>query len=194
LAELVEKFSMEKVHAAGAQFDYEKAKWFNHQWIQKLDAKTLLPQVEAEMQKAGIATNDNLPAVVAIVKERCTLLTDFVKEAGYFFQAPQEIDTASIQPKWNGAKTEFFDQFCEELVPLEAPTATNIEALFKKIAGDKAIKVGEVMLPFRIMLVGGKFGPTVFDIAAIIGKEEVINRVKKTAPSISPNGGGNGRE
>ena len=190
IEELIQKFSMEKVHAAGAQFDYEKAKWFNHQWIQKLDAKMLLPQVEAEFEKAGISTNNNLPAVVAIVKERCTLLPDFIKEAGYFFQAPKEIDTASIKPKWNAAKTEFFDQFCEELVTLEPATATDIETLFKKIASEKTIKVGELMLPFRIMLVGGKFGPTVFDIAAIIGKEEVIQRVKRTATSISPNGGG----
>ena len=176
--ELIKSFSIEKVHQAGAQFDYEKAKWFNHQWIQKLDSEKLLPQVQAEFSKAGIEINESLQTVIEMVKERCFLLPDFVKEAAYFFQAPQQIDTDSIKPKWTDTKAAFFDIFCEELVTLEEFTTEKMETLFKTIAADKEIKPGEVLLPFRIMLVGGKFGPAVFDIATVLGKEEVISRVK----------------
>jgi glutamyl-tRNA synthetase len=119
-----------------------------------------------------------MSTVVEMVKERCFLLPDFIKEAAYFFQAPQQIDTASIKQKWTANKAAFFDIFCEELITLEEFTAEKTEALFKNLAAEKEIKAGEVLLPFRIMLVGGKFGPAVFDIATVLGKEEVVNRVK----------------
>ncbi|RZA01341.1 MAG: glutamate--tRNA ligase, partial [Sphingobacteriaceae bacterium] len=55
---------------------------------------------------------------------------------------------------------------------------TNIETTFKELAAAHNIKPGELQLPMRIMLVGGKFGPAVFEIAAMIGKEETIARIK----------------
>jgi len=53
-----------------------------------------------------------------------------------------------------------------------------LEKEFKEIAAVNAIKAGELMLPYRIMLVGGKFGPHVFNIAEILGKQETLNRIK----------------
>jgi len=54
-----------------------------------------------------------------------------------------------------------------------------IEASFKSLANEKNIKPGELQLPLRVMLVGGKFGPAVFDIANVLGKEETVNRIKR---------------
>ena len=56
----------------------------------------------------------------------------------------------------------------------------DLEKVFKELAAANQLKPGDLMLPFRIMLVGGKFGPGVFDIAAIIGKEETIKRIRHT--------------
>jgi glutamyl-tRNA synthetase len=53
------------------------------------------------------------------------------------------------------------------------------EDQFKKLAEEKGIKAGELMLPFRIMLVGGKFGPHVFDIAALLGTQQTVSRIEK---------------
>ena len=71
------------------------------------------------------------------------------------------------------------------LTLLEDWNAANIEALFKDTATEKGIKMGELQLPFRIMLVGEKFGPAVFDIAAIIGRAETIARIKKGLISLN---------
>jgi glutamyl-tRNA synthetase len=54
----------------------------------------------------------------------------------------------------------------------------NLEAIFKDMAGAAGVKPGELMFALRIMLIGEKHGPGVFDIAAIIGKEETIRRIK----------------
>lgn len=89
------------------------------------------------------------------------------------------MDVASVKQKWNDDKALFFDILSEKFTLLEEWTAANIEKLFKETATEKGIKMGELQLPFRIMLVGGKFGPTVFDIAELIGKEETIARIRK---------------
>jgi glutamyl-tRNA synthetase len=117
--------------------------------------------------------------VLELVKERCTLLTDFVWQASFFFKAPETLDVASVKPKWNEDKAMFFDILAEKLTVLEEWQQANIEAIFKETAAEKNIKLGELQLPFRIMLVGGKFGPTVFDIAGIIGKEETVKRINR---------------
>ena len=175
--ELVERFSMDRVHSAGAKFDYEKAKWFNHEWIKR--SESLAPKVEQLLNDAGIIVNDHikLENILELVKERCHLLPDFVQQTGFFFQAPQTIDLDAVRPKWNEEKKIFFLDYCDLISGAVEWNATALEETFKKLATEKNIKAGELQLPFRVMLVGGKFGPPVFQIAEILGKEETIKRV-----------------
>ncbi|MFY8127496.1 MAG: glutamate--tRNA ligase [Chitinophagaceae bacterium] len=178
IEELVEKFSLERVHKGGAKFDYEKAKHFNKEWIKKLNIEDLILKIEPLLVENNIDIEDKnkLQTVVGLVKDRCTFLNDFVEQMQYFYKTPAQFDIASIQPKWDDNKKEFFKNFIDQLPqinwqPQEAETA------FKALAAQNNIKVGEVMMPLRIMLVGGKFGPGVFDIACLLSKEEVAHRV-----------------
>jgi glutamyl-tRNA synthetase len=236
--ELIQKFSMDRVHKGGAKFDFEKAKWFNHEWIKQLPAtaysslvKTLFDQQgiptevpgaiadeaaneAAEEAAAESAAMESLPIiqpgidnigipilgavpvisdepfalpfthfekVLELVKDRCTLLPDFVPNAGFFFQQPASIDLAAVQPKWTPAKQLFFVELIRqwELQPGWGDAHT-LEAGFKEMAAAAAIKPGDLLLPLRVMLVGGKFGPHVFDIAALLGRQETIDRVRHT--------------
>ena len=181
MEELIAGFSLERVHKAGAKFDYEKAKWYNHEWIKKLPVISYRDQVKNDLEKSGITVDTvKLDAIIEQVKDRCTFLNDFVLQAGFFFQAPKNIDTASILSKWEEKKTVFFNNYINALQQFEEWNGPALEAHFKQFATEAQIKPGELMLPLRIMLVGGKFGPHVFDIAAIIGKEETISRIKYT--------------
>lgn len=179
LNELVEKFSMERVHKGGAKFDFEKAKWFNHEWIKKLEVSHYLQNVKGILEANDIVVKDEdyLTKVIALVKDRCTLLTDFVTQSSFFFQSPAAIDTAAIKPKWDDKKKLFFAEVVRayQLTPLWEHS--ELEKEFKEIASVNELKPGELMLPLRVMLVGGKFGPGVFDIAAMIGKDETIKRI-----------------
>jgi glutamyl-tRNA synthetase len=178
--ELIAAFSMDRVHSAGAKFDYEKAKWFNHEWIKKSSNSALLPAVRNNLAKQGIevSNTDLLEQVIGLVKERCHLLTDFREQAGFFFLRPTQLDTESILAKWNEAKKEFFQALLIAYKEHANWNAVMLETQFKEIAATHNIKVGELMLPLRIMLVGGKFGPGVFDIAALLGKEETLSRLE----------------
>jgi glutamyl-tRNA synthetase len=179
--ELVQKFSMERVHSGGARFDYEKAKWFNHEWIKRLDAQTLRGHVKSVLLSKDVPVGDlaYLDKVIALVKDRCTLLTDFYHQSHFFFKAPEEYDVNAVKPKWNPEKKKYFENLTEELKAMSIWESPFIEDGFKKLAALQNSKPGEMQLPFRVMLVGGKFGPPVFEIASILGKEETIQRIQK---------------
>jgi glutamyl-tRNA synthetase len=180
LDELIEKFSIDRVSKAGAKFDFEKAKWFNAEWIKKLNAESLKPKVKAILEEKGVVINDDdyLLTVINLIKDRCVLLADFYQQASYFFEQPKEYDLNAVKPKWTDAKTDFFNTLTASLNNSNtALDAHEFEASFKALAEEKGLKVGDVMLPFRIMLVGGKFGPHVFDIATLLGKPETISRI-----------------
>jgi glutamyl-tRNA synthetase len=181
LEELVQKFSIEKVHKGGAKFDYEKAKWFNHEWIKRLPVESYLPQVKNVFAGKGLDIRDEayLLKVAALIRDRCTLLNDFWEQGYFFFKPPSDFDTVSIKAKWNDAKKEFFAGYANRLPSVSDWTAATLETLFKQAAEEASIKPGELQLPLRIMLVGGKFGPPVFEIAESIGKDETIDRIEK---------------
>lgn len=179
IEELQLVFSMNRVHKGGAKFDYEKAKWFNHEWIKRLPSSELVPYVTTLLEKEGIS-HAALPleTIIHLVKERCTLLTDFVNQSSFFFQTPTNIDVASILPKWNAAKNLFFVELIRNWQLTNSWNSEDLQHAFQELAAANDCKPGELMLPLRIMLVGGKFGPGVFDVAALIGKEEAIHRIQ----------------
>lgn len=178
--ELIEKFSMERVHSAGAKFDYEKAKWFNHEWIKKSPVNRLQPTVKLLLTQNNITVSDDtlLTKVIEAVKDRCILLPDFIQQSSFFFQTPETLDVEAVKPNWNEDKKNFFLAYIEKLQAAAEWNALALENSFKELATEKNIKPGELQLPFRIMLVGGKFGPPVFTIAELLGKEETIKRIK----------------
>jgi glutamyl-tRNA synthetase len=181
LEELVQAFSIDRIHKGGAKFDFEKAKWYNHEWIKRSTAKKLFPDVLEILNKKGIPIEDQelLLTVIELVKDRCTLLTDFYEQAAFFFRSPEKYDTESVKPKWSEEKKHCFLDFFAEAKEISVWETASIEELFKAVAAKHGIKVGELQMLFRIMLVGDKIGPAVFVIAAMIGKSETLNRIQK---------------
>ncbi len=180
LEELVQKFSIEKVHKGGAKFDFEKAKWFNHEWIKKLPASNYKEAVKSIFESRGLSIQDDtyFAKVLELVKDRCTLLPDFWEHSFFFFRQPREYNTDAIKIKWNIDKKTFFESFTKAMASINSWSAASLEALFQQLATQAEIKAGELQLPLRIMLVGGKFGPPVFHIAEVLGKEETIDRIE----------------
>jgi glutamyl-tRNA synthetase len=104
---------------------------------------------------------------------------------GFFFVAPTQWDTDAVKPKWNEAKKLFFAELIRNYELAAVWDVVTLENNFKEIAAANDLKPGELMLPFRIMLVGGKFGPGVFDIAVILGREETIERIHKLIKNLN---------
>ncbi len=187
LDELVAKFTIERISKSGAKFDYEKSKWFNHEWIKGMDNNLLLPPVEAIVRDHAVSAVDLslLDRVLTTVKERMILMSDFWPQASFFFVRPEEYDIDAVKSKWNEDKTAFFQNIVDEFGRQPTWDAATLEPLFKEKIAQSGMKMGELMLPYRIMLVGGKFGPDVFLITELLGKEEVIVRINKALPLLA---------
>lgn len=178
LDELIQQFDISRVHKGGAKFDYEKAKWFNHQYIQKLEHSALLEAVSPFVPSAFHEETKLMERVLPLIKDRLTLLSDIWEQSHFFFTNPEKIDTEAIQSKWDEAKKAFYVSLINAFEQMSTWNEAAIEATFNDVVANHAIKKGEVMLPFRIMLVGGKFGPGVFAIADLITKENCIKRIQ----------------
>jgi len=184
LDELIQRFSIDRVHKGGAKFDFEKAKWFNHQYIMKTENRKLAGLVAPFLSARGVeAAPEYLVKVVGLVKERCHLLTEFWDQSFFFFRPPEHVDFAPVAEKWNETKEAFFRSWVVQL-DTDRMNATELEASFNEQMAANGLKKGDVLLPLRIMLVGGKFGPGVFDIISLIGADETRNRVNSALEKI----------
>ena len=184
MEELIDAFSVDRIHASGAKFDYEKARWFNHEWIKRLPVVQLLPLAGAVLREQGLNITDpaKLEQVIGLVKDRCTLLTDFVPQASFFFRTP-DFDPRAV--KWDDKKLLFFTEVLRNFQLMNTWRHDDLEKDFKEIAAVNQIKPGEVLSILRIMLVGGKFGPGVFDIATVLGRQETLQRIERALSSLN---------
>jgi glutamyl-tRNA synthetase len=181
MAELIDLFDITRIHKGGAKFSYDKAKWYNAEYLKLLndvESETLfLPILQKENNT--IIADEKLKTILNLVKERCTFAEDIIPQALFFYQAPTQIDTESIAAKWSAEKTNFFTTFTNSLDAIATWDAITIETFFKELAIAQNIKPNDLQLPMRIMLVGGKYGPGVFLISELIGKEAVKSRIEK---------------
>ena len=185
MEELIQQFSIERVHKGGAKFDFEKAKWFNHQYLQRKSDKELAVLAKPYITAHGVSMDDSyLEKIVALIKERCTLLPDFWEQGHFFFTTPEIKDLAVVQEKWNEQKKAFFESWIASFSTIEWSHDV-LETSFNDGLTVHGLKKGDVLLPLRIMLVGGKYGPGVFAIAELIGMEETAMRVGEAIKKLS---------
>jgi glutamyl-tRNA synthetase len=188
LEELVEKFDLNRVHKAGAKFDPEKNKWFNHQYLQKQSEEELVDLFISDLKKRDFSfvemTNRSLmKRIVSSIKERANFVADFWELADYFFVAPTSYDEKASK-NWKEETPVLMKQVIDVLVSIEDFTSLNIETIVKDWMTTNEIGMGKVMQPLRLSLVGALKGPHLFDIIELIGKEETVKRIEKAIQSL----------
>ena len=183
LEELVQKFDLNRIHKAGAKFDPEKNKWFNHQYLQKQSDESLAESFKVILDKKGISTSLDLTKVVSLIKERAHFVNEFWDLADYFFEAPTSYDEKAAK-NWKEETPGLMQQVISELNKIEDFTSVNIETLLKEWMTANEIGMGKVMQPLRLSLVGALKGPHLFDIIEMIGKAETVKRIEKAIASL----------
>jgi glutamyl-tRNA synthetase len=184
LEELVQNFDLNRVHKAGAKFDPEKNKWFNHHYlIQQTDAN-LAKAFAPILKEKGIAFEENkLITIVSLIKERAHFVSEFWELSDYFFEAPSSYDEKATK-NWKEETPALMQNLISVLEGIEDFKAANIETIVKEWMTANEIGMGKVMQPFRLSLVGALKGPHLFDIAELIGKEATVERIKKAIASL----------
>lgn len=175
LDELVESFSLERVSKSGAKFDPDKTKWFQQQHLRQQADSWIAEQVQSDFPGVAI---DRLTIVAGLLKERITFLHELKAEADYFFEAPTDFDENTLSKKWKDNSNALMTDWLGELEKITSFTPESVDASFKSFIQAKELGIGAVMPLFRLLITGKGMGPGIFDIAAFLGKEEVIARMK----------------
>lgn len=184
---LIEAFSLERVSKSGAKFDFEKAKWFNHQYIMKKPAAELLEILRDDFKEAGFHKEDDfLIKYIALFMERVVFIKELVTVGQYVFESPKNFDEKQFNKRWTkDGVPEAFQQIQNDLAAVDSWTATHIEKVVKQVMTDTGKKPGEIMATFRIMISGEAGGPPLFELAEMIGQDEVVSRIEKTIQRFS---------
>jgi len=187
LDHLCEKFDLNRVHKAGAKFDPEKNKWFNHHYLQKQNneslAESYAPIVINKVGDASVMVMTKMVKIVSLIKERANFVSEFWELSDYFFIAPTSYDE-KVTKNWKEETPNLMRQLISVLENIDNFTSINIEIIVKDWLLKNEIGMGKVMQPFRLSLVGALKGPHLFDIVELLGKEETIKRLEKAITSL----------
>ncbi len=177
--ELVEAFSIERIVKSGAKFDFEKAKWFNQQFIRKKPGDELVTMVKPVLEQHGVKREDAfIQKFCGLLSDRVTFVEDFWEQGNYFFARPEAYDEKTLRKRWKPESAVAFEKLVGELMGLKDFSSEVVDKSVHDFVAANNYNLGDVLSVFRIMLSGVTQGPAVFDIAALLGKDEVVERIK----------------
>ncbi len=178
--ELVEAFSLEKIGKAGARFDFDKARWFNQQYLMHADNRELARMVRPILARHGHEPDDRfLEAFCGMMKERVVLLPDFWTNGFFFFEDFEDFDEKNIRKKWQPERTAAFHELREQLLELKGYNAEAIQTCVEGFITAREWKFGDVLPILRIGLTGTMKGPAIFEMMELLGQQEVDRRLKR---------------
>jgi len=178
LKQLVEDFDLERVNKAGARFDPDKTKWFNHHYMQEQLDLNLAKQFKAMQPELAEIDVNYIALVVGMIKERATFIGDFWGLSHFFFVTPTSYDEKASKKALKEDTDAVLNKVIELVNDTDEFTVENLQDNIKGWITSNEIGFGKVMMPLRFALVGALQGPDVFDIMFMIGKTETIQRIE----------------
>lgn len=179
MEQLIQSFTLERVGKSGARFDFEKAKWFNHQHLIRKDFGSLEPQLRSILTEHDITNVESvyLEKVWHFVKERCIFVVDFWKEGHYFFTERENIDQAVLEKGLTDKIKALITDYRAEIESGIEFQAATLESHLKAKMQEQTVKPGEIFPSIRVLLSGQKQGPPMFEMMELLGKNLTLQRL-----------------
>jgi glutamyl-tRNA synthetase len=188
IEELTEAFSLERVSKSGAKFDQNKAKWYNQQYVRKLDNKDLAPILTTALINEGLESHFTpayVAAVCGLVKEKMSFTNEIWDISKYFFQDPAAYDLGVIEKRWNEKIPALLREINKQIAAIEEYNAAAIEGVYNQALNNHGIAGKDFLQLFRVCLTGIAGGPPLFEIANLIGKAAMLRRVEHALQEFS---------
>lgn len=180
LDELVEAFTMEKIGKSGARFDFDKAVWFNQQYILNSTDEDLAVRLTPLAQAKGLRSDKVfLQNVSRLMKERVSFVPEIIEQGNYLFGPVSAYDEVAIAKKWNPGHKAALESICEALKACDDKSAEALEACVKAQVELLQVKLGQIFPLLRLALAGTMQGPAIFDVMALLGVEETVSRIQE---------------
>ncbi len=179
LEELIQEFSLEKINKSGAKFDINKAKWFNQHYLKQKPDGFLAEKLMAGLASKGIScTEEKALKIAVLLKERVVFDKDLASESLFFFEAPRVFSEEAIKAKWTIEAASVAQQLLPKFSVLSTFKAEEVKHLTHQVIEEKGYKLGKVMPAIRMLVTGATSGPDLMEIMEVLGKEEVLDRLK----------------
>ena len=189
LDELEQTFSLERVGKAGAVFNVEKLGWIEKQYIKARPQEEIIsaikPLLQAELEKKStdmdvdrITSEEYLAQVVELMRERVNFELEMITFSSYFFFDPEEYDEKAVQKRWVTDTNDVLREFIGVLDETDDFSADNLEAILKDFAKRNGKKPAFLIHPMRILSSGVGFGPSLYHMLEVFGKETVLRRLR----------------
>ncbi len=181
LSELVDAFSLDRVHKAGAKFDLDKLAWLNGQVLRDLPteeiARRARPAVEA---RVGEVPDERLAEAAALLRERLAFAHDLA-DAAYLFEDPESYDPAGLKKRWKDDSPRLVARYADRLEADGTFTEESTEAAMRQLAEDEDVGFGRIVHPVRLATTGTTVGAGMFETLVAIGREATIRRLRQAA-------------
>jgi glutamyl-tRNA synthetase len=184
LSELIEHFSLEKIGTKGAIFDFEKLAWVNTVYLKEMTEEQILDAIIADVNTHFLTDQcvtraaDEVKQVIALYKERVKTLKQMACEIDLVFNGARERHEEDMQ-KWITADSrQHLEAVITVLEKQDLFDHDNCATVIKELATQLGVKLVNVLQPIRLALLGKASGPGVFDLLAVIGKEESVERLR----------------
>ena len=178
--ELIKEFSIDHCSRKGAKFDFEKGKWFNHEYLMNMDDRELAQLFKPILATHGVNVADfsdeYITRVVSLVKSRINFVGDLWDQASFFFVRPETYSEKDIRKRWKPETPELMRQLAKLLETTDMNSQA-CEAVVMDWIDKSGFHKGNVMNAFRLTVVGECRGPHMFDIAELLGREETLARL-----------------
>ena len=180
MEELIQAFDLHHCSKSGAKFDYEKGKWFNHQYIQKRSNQEIAAMFQPILESHGIQADPAyVEKVVGMMKNRVNFVKELWETCSFFFVAPTEYDEKTRKKRWKEDSAAQLSEMMELLKVREPFDIEGTENEVKAWIESKGYHLGNIMNATRLALVGEGKGPHIFDITEALGKEESLRRIQR---------------
>ena len=183
--ELIEKFEVERIGKSNVVFDVKKLQWLNKHYIMERDLSARTDAVIPFLQRDGLLEANSSPVqrewlekIVEVVGDRMTTLADITAQTGYFFTDDFEYDPKAIKRWWKkGDPIGTLQGLRGVIEEPETFELEEVEAAIWAYTDKNNVKRVQVMQPLRVALTGQSFGPGLFEIIVLLGKEKTLARL-----------------
>ncbi|HWQ25579.1 MAG TPA: glutamate--tRNA ligase [Chlorobaculum sp.] len=188
--DLISKFSLERVGKAGAVFNVEKLNWLEKQYIKARPVEKIVAAIKpllikeletktSEMSHTRITSDEYLADVVDLMRERVNYEHEFVTFSSYFFFEPETYEPEAVEKRWTPETPALLKEFTALLEANEDFTAGGIESLLKEFVAPKGLKPAVLIHPLRIVTSGVSFGPSLYHMLEVLGRDAVLRRIHR---------------
>jgi glutamyl-tRNA synthetase len=170
--ELVERFTLERVGASPAVFDFQKLEWLNGVYLRDLAPDEYADRLVAYLREQGYDWDEDLVRNAApLVQEKIATLGEFPEFAGFLFR-DVEPDPALLDGR-------VLEEAERVLAGVEPFTAETIEQSLRRLAEQLQLKPREAFQPIRVAVTGSKVSPGLFESIELLGRGTALERVRR---------------